>query len=679
MTTSRAPGTDRAPATAVRASRGPALVALAVSLASSAIAVAVGGAAIPVIEGLLDVGPVVRWGLPLVRVVQDGAGALTIGLLVVGALFVPGRKTPGVTLQAARYAVASGVVWVVATLLGVVLGFADAAGLPMNDPRLWSQLTDYVWTLETLRVAIISALVAAVATTVAAMSLTRKGIATAAFLAVAALLPLALAGHASGNADHETAVNTIAAHLVGASLWVGGLLALAVLRPALGRHLPTVVRRYSGMALWCFVAVAVSGVVSAVIRLGGVGELGNLATAYGALILVKTACLVVLGLLGWQQRRQVVGRMAAEGPVRGLFLRFAVTELVVMGVAVGFATALSRTPTPASPPRLDTSAASALTGYPEPAAPTATTWLTLWRYDWLWGVLALLAVGVYLMWVIRLRRRGDHWSVLRLVWWVVGWVVLVWATCGAPGVLGRVSFSWHMVEHMTIAMYAPMFLVLAAPVSLALRAVPARGDGSLGPRELLLGMVHSRLLRVFGNPVVAAVLFFVSIVVFYYSPLFGLALTTHTGHVLMTAHFLVTGYLFAWAMVGRDPGPPKWAPSLRLLILLITVSFHAFFGVALMSGTTLLAPEFFGAIRIPWIPDPVADQQAGGSIAWAVGEIPVLVLSLIVVRDWIRSDARDSRRHDRQADRDGEAELTAYNERLQELARRRERAGSPDA
>ena len=78
------------------------------------------------------------------------------------------------------------------------------------------------------------------------------------------------------------------------------------------------------------------------------------------------------------------------------------------------------------------------------------------------------------MWVIRLRRRGDHWSVLRLVWWVVGWVVLVWATCGAPGVLGRVSFSWHMVEHMTIAMYAPMFLVLAAPISLALRALPAR-------------------------------------------------------------------------------------------------------------------------------------------------------------------------------------------------------------
>jgi cytochrome c oxidase assembly factor CtaG/putative copper export protein len=678
VTTSRAPQTGRAVAPAVRGDRRPALLALGVSLAACVVAVLVGGAAVPVVAGLFDVGPVVRWGLPLVRVVQDGAAALTIGLLVVGALLVPGRKTPVVTQQASRYAVVSGVVWVAATLLGVVLGFADAAGTPVDDPQFWSQFTQFVWTLETLRVAIISALVAAAATTVAAMSLQRKGIAAAAFLAVGAVVPLALTGHAAGTADHETAVNTIAAHLVGASLWVGGLLAVIVLRPALGRALPVVVERYSGLALWCFVAVGVSGVVSAVIRLGGLSQLGNLLTAYGALVIVKTICLVVLGFMGWQQRRRVVGRMATEGPARGLFARFAVIELAVMGVAFGFATALARTPTPAAPGPLDVSPSAQLTGYPEPLAPTGATWVTLWRFDWLWGVLALIAVGVYLMWVIRLRRRGDHWSVLRVVWWVVGWAVLVWATCGAPGVLGRVSFSWHMIGHMAIAMYAPMFLVLAAPVSLALRALPARTDGSLGPRELLLGTVHSRVLRVFGNPVVAAALFFVSLVVFYYSPLFGLALTTHTGHVLMVTHFLVTGYLFAWSMVGRDPGPPKWAPSLRLLILLITVSFHAFFGVALMSGTTLLAPEFFGALRIPWIPDPVADQQAGGSIAWAVGEIPVLVLSLIVVRDWIRSDNRESRRHDRQADRDGGAELAAYNARLQELARRRERQNASE-
>ncbi|MEP6631053.1 MAG: cytochrome c oxidase assembly protein [Lapillicoccus sp.] len=673
MATSRAPGSAAPPAAVPAPARGPALLTLGVSLAACLVAVVVGGAAVPVVEGLSDVGPAVRWGLPLMRVVQDGSAALTIGLLLVGAWLLPGAGRPRVMLRAARYAVASGVVWVVATLVGVVLGFADAAGTPLGDPQLWSQLATFVWSLETLRVALISALVAAAATTVAAVSLSRRGIATAAVLSVAALLPLALAGHAAGSTDHETAVNTLAVHVVAASVWVGGLLALVVLRPALAAALPAVLRRYSSLALWCFVAVAVSGVVSAVVRLGGSEALGRLATAYGALVVVKSTCLVALGVMGWQQRRLVVARLSAEPlATTRLFVRFATVELLVMGVAVGFATALARTAPPGGPAALPTPAEQ-LTGFAEPAAPGPLSWLTVWRFDWLWGVVGLVAIGLYLAWVVRLRRRGDQWSVLRTIGWVAGWLVLVWATCGPPGVLGRVSFSWHMVEHMTIAMYAPTLLVLAAPVSLALRALPARTDGSLGPRELLLGLVHSRPMRVLGNPVVASALFFASLVAFYYSPLFELALTTHTGHVLMVAHFLVTGYLFAWVMVGRDPGPPKWAPSLRLLILLITVSFHAFFGVSLMSGTTLLAPGFFGEIGVSWIPDPLADQQRGGSIAWALGEAPVLIIAMFVVRDWVRTDAIESRRKDRQAERDGGAELTAYNERLQALARRRER------
>ena len=643
------------------------------SLAACVLAVAIGGAAVPVVEGLADVGPVVRWGLPLVRVLQDGSAALTIGLLTVGALLLPGRGRPATMLAAARYAVASGVVWVVTTLVGVVLGFADAAGTPLDDPQLWPQLTTFVWTLETMRVAIISAGIAAVATTVAALSLSRRGLATATFLAVGAVLPLALAGHAAGTADHETSVNVLAVHLVAVSVWVGGLLALVVLRPALGDRLPVVLRRYSALALWCYVAVGISGVVSALVRLGGVGDLSNLTTAYGTLVLVKTACLVVLGAMGWQQRRAVISRLTSEKARSArLFARFAGVELLVMGVAIGFATALARTAPPSGTVPLPTPAEQ-LTGYAEPGAPTGTTWITLWRFDWLWGVVAVLAVGVYLAWVVRLRRRGDPWSPWRTAGWVLGWAVLVWATNGAPGVLGRVSFSWDMAEHMTIAMYAPTLLVLAAPISLALRALPARTDGSLGLREILLGLVHSRVLQALGNPVVAAVLFFASLAVFYYSPLFELALTTHTGHVLMVAHFLITGYLFAWVLVGRDPGPPKWAPSLRLLILLITVSFHAFFGVSLMTGTTLLAPGFFDRIGVSWIPDPIADQQTGGSIAWGLGELPVLVLAMFVVRDWVRTDAIESRRKDRQADRDGEAELNAYNEQLRSLARQRER------
>ena len=130
MATPRAPGSAAPPAPVPAPSRGPALLTLGVSLAACLVAVVVGGAAVPVVEGLADVGPVVRWGLPLVRVLQDGSAALTIGLLLVGAWLLPGAGRPRLMLRAAGYAVASGVVWVVATLVGVVLGFADAAGHP---------------------------------------------------------------------------------------------------------------------------------------------------------------------------------------------------------------------------------------------------------------------------------------------------------------------------------------------------------------------------------------------------------------------------------------------------------------------------------------------------------------------------------------------------------------------
>lgn len=88
----------------------------------------------------------------------------------------------------------------------------------------------------------------------------------------------------------------------------------------------------------------------------------------------------------------------------------------------------------------------------------------------------------------------------------------------------------------------------------------------------------------------------------------------------MTAHFVLTGYLFAWVLVGVDPGPKRWSPALRLVVLFATISFHAFFGVAMISGTTLLGGDFFETIKIPWVTDPLADQRYGGGVAWAIGE-----------------------------------------------------------
>ena len=97
-------------------------------------------------------------------------------------------------------------------------------------------------------------------------------------------------------------------------------------------------------------------------------------------------------------------------------------------------------------------------------------------------------------------------------------------------------------------------------------------------------------------------------------------------------------------------------------------SGHAFFGLALLSGSALLLADWYGAMG--WGTSAIADQQTGGGIAWSVGEIPTVILAIAVAIMWSRSDERESKRRDRQADRDGDAELEAYNEMLLKRASR---------
>jgi cytochrome c oxidase assembly factor CtaG len=270
----------------------------------------------------------------------------------------------------------------------------------------------------------------------------------------------------------------------------------------------------------------------------------------------------------------------------------------------------------------------------------------------------------------RLRRRGDHWPYGRTIAWTVGCAALIWATSGSPGAYGDVLFSMHIVQHMTIATAVPTFLVLGAPVTLALRALRRRGDASRGPREWLLVLVHSWPLRLLSHPVVAGGMFVVGMMVFYYSALFEQSLRSHTVHLLMTAHFLLAGYLFANVICGIDPGPRRPIYPFRLVLILVAFAFHALFAVALMNATELLAGDWFGGLGRPWGRSVADDQYLGASLGWALGEYPLAILAGAVIWAWVRDDHREARRLDRQADRDDDEALGRYNDYLKSLAGR---------
>lgn len=634
-------------------------VVAVLALAGVVLGLIVDGGASPLLA--LDAGPLVRWGLPVVTTMAQLAGASTIGFLGLAAFIVPDRTRTARRETLTRWAAWAGTGWVTLLVVQLVLASADIVGSPVTDPAFTEQFMTFWWPLEITRVLAISAGLALLVALGAAVARGRAATVWLLAGALSAQTVLALNGHSAGSASHDDAVNSLAVHLISMSAWLGGLLGLTLIRGRLGRDLGVSVRRYSAVALWAYVFLGLSGVLQAAIRLG---SFAGFATAYGALIVVKVVAFAVLGWFGYRQRQVLAGRLETDPGDGRAFARLAVLELGIMGFAAGIAVALSRGIPPI--PDEDPSGGKfiALTGYPDPGPAVFSDWFLTWRIEWLLFTVAIAAMVAYAVGVRTLRVRGDAWPMLRTASWMVGWLIWIYATCGAPGIWGRVLFSAHMVMHMIVAMIVPIFLVGGAPITLLLRALHARKDKTWGVRELTLQIVHSRYVRVISNPVIASFLFFISLAIFYYSPLFELALTTHTGHMLMLVHFVLSGYMFVWVLIGVDPGPKKWPPLFLLVILFVTVSFHAFFGVLLTGDTTLLAGDFFRAIHVGWMPDPLADQVVAGEIAWGVGEVPTLTLAVLVARQWLKADTAEQRRLDRQADRDDDAALRAYNEML---------------
>ena len=649
--------------------RAPRLVLLAgVTLVPAlAVVLAVASGGVVPAGSALDTGRLTRWGLPAVRVVRDLAAALAIGFPVVAATLLPaqpwGRADALGPLRrrTARLGALAAAGWVGSQSVLLVLTFSEVAGVPVSQAGGdGAQLLRFLRELDLVQSLVVSCVLAAAAGLVSAVATRVTAVGVGAVLAAAGLVPLALTGHVAGAANHDAAVDALGGHLLGVSVWLGGLAAVAAVRPLLGSASAAVVARFSRLAGWCFVLVGVSGIVSAAVR---VDSLADLDSSYGALLLVKVAALGLLGTAGWWHRRRVLPLLEGSSPGRA-FSRLVLGELALMGLAVAAAAALSRTPPPSGDGRV--SATEALLGYPMPPPLIGDAWLTAWRVDPLWLPLALAAMLWYVGAVVRLRRRGDRWPLGRTAGWVLGCLMLIAATNGSPGVYGSVLFSMHMVQHMTVAMAVPVLLTLGTPVTLALRTLSRRTDGSWGPREWLLRIVQSRLMHLLGHPLVASGLFTASLAVFYYSPLFELSLRTHTGHTLMLVHFLVSGYLFANVICGLDPGPPRPAYPFRMVLLMAVFAFHAFFAISMMSSP-VLAPTWFGALERDWGPSLQQDQYRGGAIGWALGDYPIAMLALAMVVGWVRSDALERRRYDRQAARDGDQSIVEYNAYLQQL------------
>ncbi|MGO1916916.1 cytochrome c oxidase assembly protein [Brevibacterium aurantiacum] len=640
---------------------------------------------------LNDPGPYVRFGLPAAKLVFNVAMSLTLGALMFALLILPrtakkgrGKQANPTTAKSStpdaeplnalwektlKIAEVASIAWTISAVAVLVFTFADTVGAQAYldfSNQLGVFLTQIafgqLWTLIVVLIA--------VASTLCFGTRSFLGIAVAGVLGVGVMIPLALMGHSAEASGHTQAVNSIGLHLLGVTMWLGGLFVIALLGSDLARSnlLRSTIERYSSIALMAFAIVAFSGVVNSLLR---VHSFDDLMTPYGQVIVAKTFATILLGLIGFWHRQFVIRRLGAAASATREFWRLIVVEFVIFGATMGLAVALSRSQPPVSQePVGDPTPAEILTGEPLPPPPSFARYFTEWSLDPLWVVIAVGLSVAYIVGFINLRRRGDSWPIHRLICWLLGMIFLVYVTSGGARVYGEIQFSGHMIQHMLLIMVVPLPMVLGAPITMLMRGTKARTDGSRGVREWVLWLVHTPYMRFFANPIFASVNFAGSLVVFYYSGVMKYALEWHLGHELMIIHFLGAGYLFAQALIGIDPGVERPAYPLRLLMLLITMAFHAFFGISIMSSEVLIEGDWFGNIGADWGYSAIEDQQMGGGIAWGIGEFPTLFIAIMVAFQWSKSSDREAKRLDRREARTDDAELRAYNDMLANMAQR---------
>ena len=212
---------------------------------------------------------------------------------------------------------------------------------------------------------------------------------------------------------------------------------------------------------------------------------------------------------------------------------------------------------------------------------------------------------------------GYEWRSLRAPGWS-RWRGAAFMTGAAVLVLGLAlpahDFAGHALQHLLVAMVAPLGLVLGAPVTLLLRTLPVRAA------RHLTRLLRSRPARTLAHPITALLLTTGGLAALYLTPLYATMLTSSSLHQAVTIHFVLSGCLFAWVIAGADPAPHRPSVPARLVLLGVAIAVHATLSQLLYAGALVQVPA------------SVADRQAGATLMYYGGDLAELLLAFAVVQ-----------------------------------------------
>ena len=289
-------------------------------------------------------------------------------------------------------------------------------------------------------------------------------------------------------------------------------------------------------------------------------------------------------------------------------------------------------------------------GYQGPPELTAARVFTSWTLDLPVLLAVLLAGGLYLAGVRRLRRAGQPWPASRLWCWYLGGLgTLVIATMSFLGVYQNVLFYIRSVQTILLLLVVPLFAALGRPLTLAIATLPGLG-------RRLDAFVHSRAARLLTFPAITTVVLVVVPFVLYFSPWYAASLQNDAVRELTYLGLLAPGFVFFWTFLRVDPVPKEYPYLIGLWVSAGEVVGDAVLGLAVLSSQTLLAGAYYHALARPWGPSLRSDQIIGGGALWVLGDLVGLPFLAAQFIQMIREDSAEAAKVDAELD---EAEAAA--------------------
>lgn len=254
---------------------------------------------------------------------------------------------------------------------------------------------------------------------------------------------------------------------------------------------------------------------------------------------------------------------------------------------------------------------------------------------------ALLGNAVAYVWAaVRVSRTGSAWPRIRTGAFLAGLAVLAASLESGIDAYSAELLSVHMVQHVLLTLVAAPLLLLGAPVTLALRALPRSA------RRPLAAAVTSRAARALAHPAVAWSGFAAVTVGTHFSPLYDAAVTSPGLHAVEHLLYIGSGLLLWLPVVGADPVPRSEQPAIRILYLLLAMPPMALVGVGLATASEVWYPSYLEPAQALGV-SALADQQEAGMIMWLGGSLFLAAATVVIgwaalVREERRQAAREA-------------------------------------